>query len=250
MKETKSFSILIGSVILFFITNIILVASGRVDLSSNGFGIIVSAGLTLAMYSFLYKDTPIFKIAENLYVGVSLGYTIIITWFNFLKPDLYDPLIVPIFVSGSDITPKYSLLIPLTLGVFILTRFSRSLSWLSRWSFAYIVGLGAGIGIPRIISSFILEQVGPSLKPLFLEGEPFLSTINTLLILIGVVSVLFYFFFSIEHKGTRGKISQIGILFLMVSFGASFGYTVMGRMSLLIGRVQFLLKDWLGIISG
>jgi len=35
----------------------------------------------------------------------------------------------------------------------------------------------------------------------------------------------------------------------MVSFGASFGYTVMGRMSLLIGRVMFLMRDWLGIIQ-
>jgi len=39
----------------------------------------------------------------------------------------------------------------------------------------------------------------------------------------------------------------VGIWFLMVSFGASFGYTVMGRVSLLIGRVQFLIYEWLQI---
>lgn len=249
MKKNASFAILIGCVALFFVTNIFLMALGKLTFSFNGFGIIVAAGLTLAMYSFLYKDTPIFKIAENLYVGVSLGYTIVITWYNFLKPDLFDPLIVPLFSSDATVKPKYSLIIPLILGLFILTRFSRSLSWLSRWSFAYIVGLGAGIGIPRIISAFILEQIEPSLKPLFVSGEPILSSINTILILMGVISVLFYFFFSVEHKGTRAKISQIGVWFLMVSFGASFGYTVMGRMSLLIGRIQFLLKDWLGIIQ-
>ncbi|MGR3320215.1 MAG: hypothetical protein ACUZ8O_17250 [Candidatus Anammoxibacter sp.] len=249
MKKNTSFAVLIGCVALFFITNIVLVASGRITLTSNGFGVIVAAGLTLAMYSFLYKDTPIFKIAENLYVGVSLGYTIIITWYNFLKPDLFDPLIVPLFSSNADVSPKYSLIIPLILGGLILTRLSKSFSWLSRWSFAYIVGLGAGIGIPRIISSFIIKQVEPSLKPLFVSGEPFLATVNTILILVGVISVLFYFFFSVEHTGTRARISQIGVWFLMVSFGASFGYTVMGRMSLLIGRMQFLLKDWLGVLQ-
>ena len=31
----------------------------------------------------------------------------------------------------------------------------------------------------------------------------------------------------------------------MVSFGASFGYTVMGRVSLLIGRLTFLVNAWL-----
>jgi len=67
--------------------------------------------------------------------------------------------------------------------------------------------------------------------------------------LISIYSFLIYFFFSVEHKGPVGVISRIGIWFLMVSFGASFGYTVMGRMSLLIGRVMFLMRDWLGIIQ-
>jgi hypothetical protein len=34
----------------------------------------------------------------------------------------------------------------------------------------------------------------------------------------------------------------------MITFGASFGYTVMSRMSLLIGRIDFLFGDWLGMI--
>jgi hypothetical protein len=33
----------------------------------------------------------------------------------------------------------------------------------------------------------------------------------------------------------------------MVTFGASFGYTVMGRISLLVGRLTFLFQDWLGL---
>ena len=39
-----------------------------------------------------------------------------------------------------------------------------------------------------------------------------------------------------------GKISKVGIYFLMISFGASFGFTVMGRISLLIGRFDDLIK--------
>ena len=59
-----------------------------------------------------------------------------------------------------------------------------------------------------------------------------------------------YFFFSVEHRGTVGAVSRAGILFLMVGFGASFGYTVMGRITLLIGRFQFLFHDWLGLGGG
>ena len=68
------------------------------------------------------------------------------------------------------------------------------------------------------------------------------SNLNGIIILIGVVSVLFYFFFSVEHSGPGKMIARAGILFLMVSFGAAFGYTVMARMSLLIGRLTDLIE--------
>jgi len=34
----------------------------------------------------------------------------------------------------------------------------------------------------------------------------------------------------------------------MIAFGASFGYTVMGRLSLLIGRINYLFQDWIPLI--
>ena len=68
--------------------------------------------------------------------------------------------------------------------------------------------------------------------------------LTQLFLLVGVFSTVVFFFFSLEHKGVVGKISRIGVLFIMVSFGAAFGYTVMGRISLLIGRFQFLIYDW------
>jgi hypothetical protein len=57
---------------------------------------------------------------------------------------------------------------------------------------------------------------------------------------IGVLSVLVYFFFSVERKTPVKQVAGLGTFFLMVTFGASFGYTVLGRISLLIGRVQDL----------
>lgn len=246
MERNRNFTTLIVCLGLFFLISIVLVAVGHLKIGEGGLGIIVGAGLTLAIYSFLYKDNPVFKIVENLFVGVALGYTIITVWYNVLKPDVYDSLIVPFFTAEA---PKYSLLIPAILGCLMLTRFSRRYSWLSRWAFAFVVGLGAGSAIPRIISALIVQQVKPTLRPVFVGEETIWSSISTLLILLGVISVLIYFFFSTEHKGAVGKFSRIGIVFLMISFGASFGYTVMARMSLLIGRLQFLLKDWLGILQ-
>jgi hypothetical protein len=35
----------------------------------------------------------------------------------------------------------------------------------------------------------------------------------------------------------------------MITFGAAFGYTVMGRIALLAGRLEFLFDDWLWLID-
>ena len=76
----------------------------------------------------------------------------------------------------------------------------------------------------------------------------FLYAIGVPVSIVGVITGIIYFFFSKEHKGIFGGFAKIGIWFLMIAFGASFGYTVMARISLLIGRVYFLLHNWLHII--
>jgi hypothetical protein len=68
------------------------------------------------------------------------------------------------------------------------------------------------------------------------------SSVNVIIVLIGVSSVLFYFFFSVEHSGPGKAVARTGVLFLMIAFGAAFGYTVMARMSLLIGRLTDLIE--------
>ena len=67
------------------------------------------------------------------------------------------------------------------------------------------------------------------------------SHFNNLVILVGTVTGLLYFFFSKDHKGNFGRVTRVGIYFLMISFGASFGFAVMGRISLLIGRFVELI---------
>ncbi len=197
----------------------------------------VATGLSLFMYSFLYKDNPFFKLSEHIYVGVSVGYTLMITYDEVIVKKLY----VPMVQQGN-----WWLVLPMLLGLLVLARFIPALAWLSRISFAFIVGFGSGTAIPRQISSYILQQLQGTLKPLVTVGAGGVSGVtfaglNTLLVLVGVVSVLFYFFFSIEHTGIVHRVARVGIYFLMVSFGAGFGYTVMARMSLLIGRFDELM---------
>ena len=228
-----------GFVLLYAVMSAFLLGNGNLEVNSDGFGVIVAAGLTLFLYSFLYKDNPLFKFAEHVYVGIATAYVFGQVWFRVLFGDI----IRPVFKAEPDETAgTLQLLIPTILGLLMLTRFSRRLAWLSRYAFAFFVGLGAGFTIPRYISSYILGQIEPTLAPLSLTAEG----LDLFIILVGVITVLVYFFFSVEHRGVVGGASKVGIWFLMIAFGASFGYTIMARLSLLIGRISFLLQNWLG----
>jgi hypothetical protein len=207
------------------------------------FGAWMATGLTLFIFSFLLKDNPLFKLAEHLYVGVSVGYTIV---------KAYDTVIVHLIVKPIVEQGEIALLIPVAIGLLMLTRYVPKAAWMSRYAFAFIVGLGAGLAIPRTISSFILKQIEDTVRPLLSMANGHLtfsmnvldpaSNINAVIILVGVSSVLFYFFFSIEHAGPGKVVARTGIMFLMIAFGAAFGYTVMARMSLLIGRLTDLIE--------
>jgi hypothetical protein len=215
-------------------------------ISVEVWGTWLAALLTLAIFSFLYADNPVYKAAEHLFVGVSAAYGVVVVFFDSVKPDIILPLFRPGEVELD--APKYILLIPVAMGALFLTRFIPRIDYLSRWPIALMMGSTAGMAIPVAIQGQVLKQMQGTMKPLLpLPGNEYgaFEAMNAIIILVGVVCVLSYFYFSLEHKGVLRVTSKLGIWFLMIAFGAGFGNTVMARISLLIGRVQFLLDDFL-----
>ncbi len=200
----------------------------------NLIGTWLAATLTLAILSFLYKDNPLYKFAEHIYVGISAAFWVIYFWAFDLKPMLIDRFLQE---TGWE---KWILLIPTFFGILMLTRFFPKISYLSRIPLAFTIGIGAGLGITGSVQGFLIPQIGATLLPL--------NSINNILLVVGVLSTLLYFYFSKELKGFLRTGFRLGIVFIMVAFGASFGYTVMARVSLLIGRLYFLLSDWLRLL--
>ncbi len=235
------------------------------------FGAWVAVFFTLAIFSFLYKDNPFYKIAEHAYIGISAGYWLSIGFWTIIQPNLlgrlwpskeyskenfwysiYDFLgsIVPSIFPNGGIDKGHNMdltyLIPLVLGIMMILSIFKQFNWMARWGIAYTVAIAAGLRAYGYLNSYILGQIKGTIVPLanteypiFHISEP--SLVNNLLILLGTVTGLLYFFFSKEQSGSFGKITRLGIYFLMISFGASFGFAVMGRISLLIGRFVSLI---------
>jgi hypothetical protein len=195
------------------------------------FGVWIAALLTLCIFSFLYKDNPFYKFAEHLFIGISAGYWLCRYYRNIFLPNLYTPL----FEQG-----ELLYIVPFILGIMMLMRLAPKTAWISRWPLAVIVGTTSGYFLVTYLQSNGLEQVIATLVPL--------NSLSNIVLVAGVLSGLVYFFFSKPHKGPLGAVAKVGIYFLMVAFGASFGYTVMARVSLLFGRVYFLLHEWLHVV--
>jgi hypothetical protein len=211
------------------------------------FGIWVAAFLTLGIISFLYRDNPWYKVCEAIFVGISAGY-----WFVTL---FFDNILGLFWEGVTRANPDYTLYIGAILGFMMLLRLAPKIGWISRWPLAFVVGATAGLYIINYFSSNVMLQVASTLMPLFSTrfNQPIFSAstydiIGNLVIAGGTFTGLVYFFFSREHKGAFGGAAKIGIWTIMITFGASFGYTVMSRMSLLIGRMEFIFGDWLRLI--
>jgi hypothetical protein len=206
-------------------------------------GIWIAAFLTLCLMSFLYKDNRFFRFAESVFAGVSLGYYVGQEASQTIRPNLIDPL-------RHDFAHNWDLIIPLLIGLNLYTRYIPKTNWWARWSLAIYVGYYVGVNMVQKLHGEVLPQMASTIVP-FTMNNGWLGLINSIILFAGVLSVLVYFFFSVEHKGAVGGVSKLGIYFLMLGFGAAFGYTVMGRISLLIGRFNFLIVRWImGTILG
>jgi len=219
-------------------------------MSGEVVGVWIGAILTLGIFSFLYKDNPFYKFSEALFVGVSAGYWFVVIFWQYFLPKLVDNLALAYteLVTNGRIDYHWIYLIGGFLGVLMLLRLFPKVGWLSRWSLAFVVGTTAGLQFTRYLQSNAIIQVKGTILPLFVGGDLY-TTIGNIVIVVGTSCGLIYFFFSKEHKGAFGGAARVGILFLMITFGALFGYTVMSRMSLLIGRLHYLFSDWLGLIG-
>jgi hypothetical protein len=192
---------------------------------------------TLMMMSYLYKDNPLFKVGEQIFLGVSIGYSWVFSWIYIIKPYLIRPVAdMTVDFHTSDFTIIFWLLLSSTM----LFRFSRKKSWIANYYFAFVFGYISGLVIPMTVQG-VMVQTSNLMKNL--NQGSFFETTKWMVIIFGTFASLMYFFFSSPHKGALGKTAKGGIFIMMIFFGAAFGSTVMGRVALFIDRALLLVDN-------
>jgi hypothetical protein len=219
-------------------------------------GLWLAAFFTLACYSYLYKDNPAYKLTESIIVGVSAGYWLTASFWDVivgkalarLMPDQIRAWALP---NLDPVDPDFLTLVPLILGALLFARLVPGGAWLARWPLALIVGTTAGLKLVLYLDGDFVSQIRNTILPLVVFNDSAFDldgSARNILLVTSVLCCLTYFYFSVEHRGAVGRVSRCGIWVLMITFGSSFAFTVMGRITLLTMRLEFLFRDWLGLL--
>jgi len=245
-------------------------------------GMWIAAFCTLGIMSFMLGDNPVYKLMESIFVGVSAAYMMVAGFWDELVQNLLAKLVPELMkesllpgistvnrvpVEGVDIAGfiawalpgienverDWTYLIPLVMSVMMLWRLAPRGGWIARWPLAFFIGATAGFRLVSYLEADFVQQINHTILPLvvYAADETFdvWASLKNVLIVVGVMLGLVYFFFSVPHRGIVGGLARGGVWLLMITFGASFGYTVMGRIALLADRLQFLFDDWLWLID-
>lgn len=196
------------------------------------FGLWMAAIGTIACYSYLYKDNFIFQMMEHIFIGIAAGHAVTMG-FNNIKTMAW----IPFTTKGA-----LGMGVAMILGLALYTRFFKNVAWISRYPIAFMMGVGAAVTITGNIEGQFIRQLRATMVPI--------TNIDQLIILVGVLGTITYFLFGpISNNKVVRQVSVIGMWTMMGAFGAAYGNTVMARMSLVIGRLQFLFGQWIPIIK-
>jgi hypothetical protein len=222
-------------------------------------GLWVAAFFTLAIFSFVYRDNVFYKLAEAVFVGVTAAYWMVAGFWEGIVSKLLANLAPDLVRAWSlpDLKPSqqanFVYVVPLILGIMVLWRLAPRGGWIARWPLAFVVGTFAGIKLISFLDADFVSQIRSTIVPfvvLTATGSfDVWASLRNMGLVFGVLSCLIYFFFSVEHRGLVGRIARVGVWFLMITFGASFAFTVMGRIALFAARISFLFDDWLWLID-
>jgi len=191
-----------------------------------------AAILTIIVYSYLFKENEFYKAVEHLYVGVAAGYTMVMGYTN-----LTSKVWTPLTQKGS-----WWVLIPTIIGVMLFAPYlGKNYAWLRRIPVAVIAGIGAALGARSAVLAQFITQLKASMIPL--------TSVNNVIIALGTITTLAYFLFAIKPNPVLKAGVGAGKWVIMVTLGAAFGAGIMGRISLLIGRLFLVFHDWIPLIK-
>lgn len=232
-------------------------------------GPIVAMLLTVMVLSYLIGDNPLFRIASHLFVGVAAGYAGALAARSVLWPGLVQPILQA--GLGGLIQPSaiLTLIVPAFLALLFLLKVLPGARRLGSFSTSFLVGVGAAVVVGGAITGTLVPQsmaAMATLSPVAVSpqtGETgWERVLNVIILLVGTVSTLAYFHFTLRRKpagsatgvgpitlASRG-LKALGRAFIALAFGVMYAGALSATLLILAQRIQFLWDALLGLLPG
>jgi hypothetical protein len=218
------------------------------------FGVLIAAILTVMVFSYIFGDNFLFKLAAHIFVGVGIGYAIVVVWHAIFAT-----------LGPGNLLQTFPALILCFLLIFKVRPVQSSVSsGLGSVTLAFVLGVGAALAIGGALFGTLLPQMsaiaGVSLNPNHYQDSSnnagLVDWLNNIIIVLGTIGTFFYFTFTVRATGPLGGLREafvrfwagMGRLMIIFTLGALFANTFSARVALLISRLQFLfsLSDLFG----
>jgi len=207
---------------------------------------VISFVLTVMVFSYLFGDNFLFRLAMYLLIGITAGYTASLLIMKVLIPFLVTPLI-----EGTLQTRLWTL-IPLILGFILLMTIFPRMSSMGRVPLAFLVGLAAALTIVGVTLGTIIPQVLSTINkfsPVLLyqsADPPWIKIIDAIVMAVGAISALATFYFGRSKKDAQKNkqpvliegLGKLGQVFIGITLGALFAGVYSAALLALISRVS------------
>jgi hypothetical protein len=207
---------------------------------------LIAGLLTLFVLSRIISDNLAFRIAQYLFVGVSMGYAFVVLYHQVLLPAIREMIVSAV---SADWIRLVILVIPFLLSVLLLPRMvgNQTGSWLANFPLGLIFGVGVAVSLVGALAGTMLPQILATIAP---AGRDPLQIAGAVLLALGVILVLSYFHFTAERDKGIGHLlilfAQAGRWFLMVAFGFFFAGALITYLTALNERFDGLIRPVLG----
>ena len=195
------------------------------ELTTAWFSMAISGVLSLAVYSFLYRENSAFRFAEHILLGSFTGHTLVMAVKNINETG------VARIVSGELVY-----IIPVILGILLFARYFKDYAWITRYSFAVLIGITAGVEARARFHGWIWKRVTETLS------TP-LTDLSAIIILVAMLAVMSYFTFTVKHTGAVNIWARIGRGLLLMTFGMTIAMDMISRTGSVTARFSWMIEN-------
>lgn len=213
-------------------------------MDANLIGAIVAGLLTLMVFSYLLGVNPLWRVAQSLLVGVSVGYVTLVVLTQVIAPQMARVIAPEASTPAGD---RWLAAVPLVLGLLLLLRLLYPGAWPASFGLNLVVVVGASLALGGALAGTLVPQTLDTMRLLdFSMSDPaaIARLAGGIVLVLGVICGLIYFAFGARPDGRRPApvraLSGVGRWVLIFSFGAILGSLATTFYAALIERLQFL----------